>query len=372
MDIRNQIVDSIIDIQSDNISIDISNIKLDYSINKYASIKNNIYHILLNNKQLSRHDKYVIKYKCITCNNIHTIGIIQFLRKLNKGSLCCYLCRNTFSLEEKLLRTRNTNRNIDNNIDKIKKESNINLSVKELRNKNIELFHTYDDDFKDKYFSFHLTEEDYNRISKNIISFHNNNLNDISNYEYWSIFKSSNQMIFTSIMYNKIDNTVFKAHQPIMKCDICLRNWRAKSIERFKNTYKIMCNECLCVNKTYKIRQYKNCINEPIIYQSKLELKFINWCNNNNIIVMNGPKILYKFDNKERTYKVDFQINKYLIEIKDNHIWHRNEIDSGKWQAKEQAAYNLIESNNEKYNDFYFINPINWVQQLNKLLKSIK
>ena len=65
-------------------------------------------------------------------------------------------------------------------------------------------------------------------------------------------------------------------------------------------------------------------------------------------------------------------INKYLIEIKDNHIWHRNEIDSGKWQAKEQAVYNLIESNNEKYNEFYFINPINWVQQLNKLLKSIK
>jgi len=350
MDIRNQIVDSIIDIQSDNISIDISNIKLDYSINKYASIKNNIYHILLNNKQLSRHDKYVIKYKCITCNNIHTIGIIQFLRKLNKGSLCCYLCRNT-------------NRN------EIKKDNN--LSVKALRDKNIELFHTYDDDFKDKYFSFHLTEEDYNRISKNIISFHNNNLNDISNYEYWSIFRSGNQMIFTSIMYNKIDNTVFKAHQPIMKCDICLRNWRAKSIERFKNTYKIMCNECLCVNKTYKIRQYKNCINEPIIYQSKLELKFINWCNNNNIIVMNGPKILYKFDNKERTYKINFQIDKYLIEIKDN-LFCKNEINSCKWQAKEQAAYNLIESNNEKYNEFYFINPINWVQQLNKLLKSIK
>lgn len=356
MDIRNRIINSIIDIQLDNISINIDNIKVEYYTNKYSSIKKDIYHIILNDNELSRHVKYIFKYKCVSCNNIHTIGIIQFIRKLNKGSLHCSLCRNLD--QSKFM--------IGNKI----ATKNINLSPKELREKSIELFQSYDDDFKDKYFLFHLTNEDYNRISKNIISFHNYNLNDINNYEYWSIFRSGNQKIFTSTMYNKKDDTVFKAHQPTMKCDICLMNWRAKSLEKFKNTYKIMCNECSLVNKTYKIRQYKNCINEQIIYQSQLELKFINWCNKNKIVVNNGPKILYNFENQERTYKIDFQINKYLIEIKDNHIWHIKDLKSGKWKAKEKAVYYFIETNKDKYDNFILINPKNWIKQLDKILNN--
>ena len=174
-------------------------------------------------------------------------------------------------------------------------------------------------------------------------------------------------MIFTSVMYNKNDNTIFKADQPIMKCDNCDNNWRAKSLEKFKNDIKIMCKDCSCVNKLFNIKASTNINKEKILYQSKLELKFINFCNDNNIVVTNGPKIKYNFNDKERTYKVDFQVKKYLIEIKDEHIWHKNEIDSGKWGAKEKAAKIYIKENNLE--GFFFITPKNWNQYTSKLIK---
>ena len=81
---------------------------------------------------------------------------------------------------------------------------------------------------------------------------------------------------------------IIRANQPMMKCENCGDIWRAKTLEKFKNCYKIMCNTCTLCNRTFKIRNTKNVINQQIMYQSKLELKFIKWCNDNNIIVVNG------------------------------------------------------------------------------------
>jgi hypothetical protein len=110
----------------------------------------------------------------------------------------------------------------------------------------------------------------------------------------------------------------------------------------------------------------KNVNNEIIMYQSKLELKFIEWCANNNIIVKNGPNIDYTFKDKQHKYRVDFEIDGFLIEIKDFHIWHRNQVESGKWDKKVNAANKFINDNKE-YKKYYFITPNNWNQKLKEL-----
>jgi hypothetical protein len=109
----------------------------------------------------------------------------------------------------------------------------------------------------------------------------------------------------------------------------------------------------------------KNINNKIIMYQSKLELKFIEWCNSNNIIVNNGPSVEYIFNEKMHKYRVDFQINELLIEIKDFHIWHKNQVLSGKWDAKMEA----IKKMGVKY---YFITPNNWNVILNELKNILK
>ena len=90
-------------------------------------------------------------------------------------------------------------------------------------------------------------------------------------------------------------------------------------------------------------------------------MKFIKWCKINNITVVNGPNILYEFENKVRKYRVNFQVDNILIEIKDNHIFTK----SGKWAAKTNAVYNEIK--NGVYKDYMIITPKNWIYMLNKI-----
>ena len=365
MDTRTKILKNIEKITDENNNIiDISNLKLELSSHKYSSKKNEIWHLVLDDKNISRKNKYCFTLKCITCNAKNIISTTQMIRKIIKCSICCSLCIN----EDDTKRTKQTHtwKNKKENVNQIEIENEpIIKTIFEKRDDSIKEFNQMDDEYKSKYFAFHLTNENYNRISKNIKSFHNGKFIDLENIEYWPIYNSTNQMNFTHVMYHKKENILFKPHQPILKCDNCDNYWRAKSIEHFKNDIKIMCKDCTCVNKTFILRKYKNTINETIMYQSKLELKFIDWCNNNGIIVRNGPKIQYNFNNKERTYKVDFVINKLLIEIKDNHIWHSNDLKSGKWAAKENAAHELIKQG--IYYKYKMITPKNWVEELKNL-----
>ena len=371
MDNRQQILNNIICIKKDDCDISILSIKLEFSTNKYSSKKNSIYHIVLNDKHLSKHDKFYFKYKCVTCQMEHLIATTQMLRKINKGSIQCNLCKNNDTLktmkQSEFMLNNKINTKTDSLVQTIKAPIIPPKSLIDLKNESINMFEKYDDDFKNNYFSFHLTVDDYTRISKNIKSFHNGKyIMGSDSMEYWPIYKTNNQMNFTTMLYHKEHNTIFKAHQPIMICDNCNKEWRAKSIERFKNCLKIMCKDCSFVSKTFKIIRFQNCNNELVLYQSKLELKFINWCNNNNILVVNGPTIPYIFENKDRKYKVDFMINsKVLIEIKDNHIWHINDMKSGKWQAKEEAVNNMIK--NGIYTKYYMITPKDWLDSLKKL-----
>ena len=343
MDERLKILNNIIEIMKDNIPIEIKSIKLEFSSNKYSSKKNSIYHITLNDKHLSKRDAFNIKYKCITCESIHIVGTTQFLRKINKCSYRCSSCGSgsiCVNKDEKQI---------------------VPLSLKEQKEESDKLFYEYDDDFKNTYYSYHLTNEDYTRISKNIISLQNGKYK-IEDLEYWSVFKTNNQMLFSSVFYDNTNNLIIKANQPILQCDNCNNNWRAKTLEKYKNCHKILCSSCTLCNKTFKIRTTKNCINDIILYQSKLELNFINWCNNNSIIVKNGPALSYVFQGIERKYKVDFMIKDLLIEIKDNHIWYRNDIKTGKNEAKINAVKEAIK--NGDYKEYYLITPDIWVNTL--------
>jgi hypothetical protein len=350
MDERLKILNNIIEITKDNIPIEIKSIKLEFSCNKYSSKKNSIYHITLNDKHLSKRDTFNIKYKCITCEANHIVGTTQFLRKINKcsyscGSCCSSLCKGV-------------------------QQTQIHpLSLKEQKEESDKLFDEYDDDFKNTYYSYHLTNEDYKRISKNIISLQNGKYK-IEDLEYWPVFKTNNQMLFSSVFYDNTNNLIIKANQPILQCDNCNNNWRAKTLEKYKNCHKILCSSCTLCNKTFKIRTTKNCINDIILYQSKLELNFINWCNNNSIIVKNGPSLSYIFQDIERKYKVDFIIKDLLIEIKDNHIWHKNDIKTGKHEAKINAVKEAIKNGN--YKEYYLITPDIWVNTLKIIKQQIK
>ena len=72
----------------------------------------------------------------------------------------------------------------------------------------------------------------------------------------------------------------------------------------------------------------------------------------NGIKIINGPTIPYFWNLKWHKYLIDFMIPDFgdLIEIKGEHIWHKESLKNGKWASKENSAKNYANVNNLKYN----------------------
>jgi len=360
---REEILNTIIEIKEKKTQSNIPILKKEllFESSKYSSIKNNIWHVLINDIKMKKTSDYLILYSCLSCKQMNTVSTTQFLRKIRQCKPNCFQCQLT-----------NHNQCINHNQKNSNKEKTKDkLSYQELYQESLKEFELYPEDYKNSYRLSHLLTEDYQRIKPNIISFENGKYINIQDYEYWSIYKVNNQMKFSSVLYDPKDNRLFKDNQPIMKCDHCEKHWRCKSLKVFKNCYKILCTDCKLCNKTFKIRTIRNLNHELIMYQSKLELKFIQWCENEGIIVNNGPNIEYTFLNKKHKYRVDFQImNTILIEIKDFHIWHKNQVASGLWETKVDATQKYIKNNGLK--KYFFITPNNWNQMLTELSNEIK
>lgn len=347
-----------------NNKIEIKSKELVFESSKYSFTKENIWHVIINGIKLKKSSEYTIGYNCIHCNSKNYISTTSFLRKIRNNNDYCRNCRIEKLNSDEIKELRN---NIDrSNI----KEEKVKLSYEEIHNLSINEFNSQPDIFKNAYLLNHLSEEDYERLKPKIKSYSNGSLNKIEDYDFWSIYKVNNQMKYSSVLYDRINKTIFKANQPIIKCDNCTKEWRAKSLDKLKNCYKALCPDCSLCNKIFKIRSTKNILNENILYQSKLEMKFIEWCESINVIIKNGPNINYNFDNKDRIYKVDFMINDILIEIKDNHIWHKNELETGKFNAKRSAAEKYITDN--KLKKYYLITPNNWKQTTKEIEEYLK
>ena len=368
---RDAIIKSIKSIKDNDNEIK-GNIEMKLVLSKYSAKKTSSYLLFNNNIQIKKKDKYIFKYECYQCKAIHMIGTTQMLRRINRATSYCYLCRNENPIKRAQQKLLMSNHNTNSNSRIIKDE--VKPTYNDIMNESLRLFSELDTTAHAIYYSKHLTHDEYNILAKKIHSFGNNKYMNISDYIYYPVYRSMNQMLFTSVFYDKVNDSIFKAHQPILKCDSCNSLFRAKSIERFKNCIKVLCKDCTFTSKTFtsktfKIRTVKNINNSIILFQSRLEEKFINWCNNNNILCINGPKIKYIFNNTEHTYRVDFAISDNLIEIKDNHIWHINDVKSGKWKSKEDAIMSFIKIPDNNYKNFYLMTPSNWSQLTNKLIK---
>ena len=103
-------------------------------------------------------------------------------------------------------------------------------------------------------------------------------------------------------------------------------------------------------NGRYKIKKYLTKFNTTLHYQTKPELRFIEYCERNKIIICDGDKISYYFNNKKRVYFCDFKIKENntwrLIEIKKKHKWWYSELASGKMKEKIKAAIQFSKNNN--------------------------
>lgn len=366
-----------------------------FSINKithkYSNTKVPLYRFFYNKNNTSdfynyeeniitRNNHYNITYKCINCNSIHKVALNNILRKINNNIIKCRICKEYEEMkkENQSIKMKMHYYNIKNNITKTIKNITNEFNLLDKLNNDKNKFYDYDSDFKENYFKRNMDNKEFEYIRKKIISIQNKKFIMNDDFIYYPCVSISNQTRFCPYLYSKVNNNIEKIVNIELKCENCSNIFFSKDLHSHKNKIKALCKDCNLTNNVFKIRSYKNLANESICYQSKFELKFIRYCNENKILLINGPKINYlrENSNKSHSYKIDFAIPKIklLIEIKDNHIWHRDQVKSGKWDEKVKGVENFLQNknnyNNVIYEKYIVIYPKNYLYECKNILNN--
>jgi hypothetical protein len=321
---------------------------------KFSNTKTPIYKLIIDNKAISRNNSLVVKYKCLTCEVQQEISLNLFMRKVNQEGSRCVSCRNLEDgkrEKQSLFMKENASNIIAGEYEKKEKKKLKELSLENHLQKSQEDWEIEDDDFKDSFFHIHLTGEDFKRIRSKIINIGNGKVCDLSGWSYEPCYRVFNQTKYTPMLVNMNANQVEKPLYISFICENCDCKFTHRDLETVKNKIKIFCKDCSFTNKTFRIRKMLLKNGESICWQSIFEKRFIEWCDSNNIAIKNGPNISYFFQEKRRTYRVDFELpqHRQLVEIKDNHCWHKEQVENGKFSAKEKSAIEWAKENGYTY-----------------------
>jgi len=325
------------------VSIIPKNIETINLLSKFSSTKIPTVKIKINDSIiLDRNDK--LTYTCPNCQNEIEILVGKFLKKESEN---CRVCK------EKDIDKRNKqseyikksfkefNRVVGKNRDIIKFGD---LTTEQLIELSDKLFSEESLEFKSDYIKKTISENEFNSIRQFIIKIGGIDIVDNDDIKYFRFIKNTNQTKYScKVLVNDRLHLLDKCE---FICQMCNDKFTGRNIlNKYNNG--ILCRDCSFSNKTFKFKYTLNINGDKVVYQSSPELKLIKHYNSMGILIKNGPRIEYNFNGKERIYKVDFEVrsNKMLIEVKDMHIWHRKEVESGKWEAKELAARKWCDEN---------------------------
>jgi predicted RNA-binding Zn-ribbon protein involved in translation (DUF1610 family) len=320
----------------------------------YSNTKQPIFKLIIDSTPISRNNTYTVKYKCQTCLIEQEITLNLYMRKVNKEITGCDACKNRdvdkCNNHREFMKQNGTTVlsgcYIKNETIKVKT-----FTVDKHLEKSLSDWKEEEPEFKDKYFLYHLSHDDFERVRDKIISINNDKFINISDWNYFPSYRVYNQSRYTPMLVHKTDGIVEKPLYLKFKCDNCDDVFIHRDIEVIKNQYKILCKTCSFTNKIFCLRKYTCKNGLSVMWQSIPERRFIEWCEEHDITIKNGPNIEYTFNNYTHTYRVDFELPQYniLIEMKDNHCWHKQQVESGKFGAKENSANEWCKIKNYKY-----------------------
>jgi hypothetical protein len=285
-----------------------------------------------------------VEYICPNCNENNLILLKRFL---SKKTIKCSKCKEDEEKSKK--HSEYIQKSLKDNgvvLPKIKKSIKRfhELNSDELIKISIEEFNKESEYFKIDYFNRVPTIEEFDKIKSKIKI---DNI-DINKSIYYPFIKTNHSKKYSPKILDQ-NGKLHLLSSVSYICDSCSKIFIGRNIKNKSKNWKVLCKDCSLCNKTFKVRHTLNIMANIVRYQSKPELDLINYCNVNSILIENGPDIIYEFNNRKLKYKVDFKIKNILIEIKEDHIWHKNEILSGKWKAKESAAIEYCKLNKMEY-----------------------
>ncbi len=359
--------------KSSNSEIKYESLGIEELCTKYSNTKKAIYKLIIDGKAISRNNTFLVRYACTTCNMQQEITLNLFMRKVNKQGKNCVSCVNKdkdkttthslFMKENSTKIIKNEYKKEVNNVKSLPLKDYLELSNKDWSDES--------DEFRNNYFLCHLTIDEFDRIKHLIRNINKDKILDLTDWRYEPIYRIWNQTRYTPMLINTKTNIVEKPYYISFECENCGEHFCHRDLEVVKNKIKIYCQTCSFTNKIFRIRTLSLKDGTKIKWQSIQERRFIEWCNDNNISIKNGPSISYIFNDKPHEYRVDFELPelKYLIELKDNHCWYKQQVESGKQNKKEIAAKEWCSKNGYSYEILF---PKNIQAFKNKIAESCK
>jgi hypothetical protein len=287
------------------------------------------------NEWITRNNELCVEYKCFTCLTVNIVSLNLFLRRVSKGRQGCPACCNLNQEKREnhsiLLTGRYSKKE-----DKQWKDMTLNERLEESAKK----FADMDDQFKTIYRLKHFSISEYERIKLRIKAVGNGKISDLAEWNYIEAYYCGNQSQFIPVLINSSKQALEKPKYITWNCDECKSDFIGRDLETQKNRIRILCNDCSLSNRTFKVRHLQLPNGKKIRWQSVPERRFIEWCCENGICIENGPSLEYEIEGKKHKYLLDYVLPtlKKAIELKDNHIWHQQQIKSGKFSAKNAVA----------------------------------
>lgn len=327
----------------DENDVEITYKTLSYKIEKrkYSITESLIFYIDNIALTVKQYRKYKVLYKC-RCNRENKILLVKYMSK--PQLFCIHCCQD---------------RSFDNYIIANEKGKQKNVYHKIQYN-----FSDMSEDFKKKYFNIHLTQDEFKKYINYFYKINNTIIVDKQNIIYYVAEPVNNQYKFTAKISFDNGKTKETIKDVYLKCSICQKIFKIHIQNiRNKDLGNILCKSCGFTNISYPIRLYEN---TTLTYQSGIEKDFIEKCLQNNIKIINGIEIAYKFNNKIRTYITDFYLPEYnyIVELKSKNQFYRDDLKTGKLKAKNDAAILFSKQNNMTFK-FVFDQEINnFINQL--------
>ena len=355
-----------------NKEIALTSCSIEQLVAKYSSTKEPIAKMVINKKPISRNNSYLVKFVCPTCNATREITLNLFMRRVSKNTTRCFCCMNedTEKCEKQSgFMKQNMSKILEGEYVKPAKVSHktisehLDFSKSEWEKEDIEFINNYN--------FTHLSLEEFSNILPKIKGVGNSKLVNLEGWSYFPNYRVFNQTRYTPMLVNLTTNVVEKPQYITFDCENCSNSFTHRDLEIVKNKLKIFCQGCTLTNRTFRLRSHITKNGTKILWQSIPERRFIEWCDEHSIEIKNGPAIQYMFQGKMHAYRVDFELPtfKRLIEIKDNHCWHKQQLASGKFGAKETAAIEWCKS---KDYTFTVVFPKTLQELKDLLLKSCK
>jgi len=308
---------------------------------------------------------------CITCGVESIVNLGNIPRKLNEGKVRCYKCKE-MDPNKRLLHSNFMTNTYQKHGKVVPKPKLVIVTTGQynIHNSNIE-FNRMTEYFKTKYFERHFTSDEFEVLRPRIVSVQDGKYTNIASLVYCPHIIVHNQTKFNPYLYDSMTQEFIKPEYITYKCDVCNDLFTNRDLYIQKGRTKLLCNECNLCNNVYKVRPTENIEGTRITFQSKMELEFVNFCAQHNIVVENGPNLEYTWNNGSHKYRVDFYIPQLnaLVEIKAEHCWHNEQVKNGKWQAKIDAVNAAIER--KIYSSYFLIFPRNYEENKSIILGKI-